>query len=436
MSAELMIRVRANADEAKAAFAQTTDGLRRIQRETNGVSRGMQAAQINTGNLAAQFNDIGVMMAAGQNPLQLALQQGTQISQVLGPMGAAGAVKALGGAFLAMLNPISLVTIAVIAGGAALFQWATSAKEGADEAADAYDRLLDSVKDYRAAQDAMDPRRMADAYGVMADRARDVLEIQRSLAQAEARRAIMAAGESAASVMGNFVGLRSGEAAGNIAALRQLQVEQAAIFAQMDAATDSATLNILNAQSIAKQAEIDTYKWVSDALATIEQSFGLATDEAERAASMFERMANADTVEEQASAAEELAEYLFVASDNMQSADDNGFEFLQRLNDIITKGFEFANLNMSDAVDEATRSTDFLVNRLDAAISRGEDFAALLDRLNGAVDRAANADNYQAEFAARAGTAQGANDQALVSAVAAAAARTGQRRRARAMIRR
>lgn len=115
-----------------------------------------RAAAGNMGNLVAQFNDIGVMMASGQNPLTLALQQGTQISQVIGPMGAAGAVKALGGAFLGMLNPISLVTIGVIAGGAALVQWASSAL-GAKTEARTFDDILDdltsTVSDYRSLAD-------------------------------------------------------------------------------------------------------------------------------------------------------------------------------------------------------------------------------------------------------------------------------------------
>lgn len=68
-----------------------------------------------TSNLVAQFNDVGQMLAAGQSPLLLAAQQGTQIGQVLGPLGAAGAVRALGGAFLGMLSPVNLAVFAAVA---------------------------------------------------------------------------------------------------------------------------------------------------------------------------------------------------------------------------------------------------------------------------------------------------------------------------------
>lgn len=106
------------------------------------TSHGLAAGQV--GSLSAQFNDIGVMMAAGQNPLQLAIQQGTQITQVIGHMGAAGAVRALGTAFMSLLNPVSLVTIASIAGGAALVQWLASGKEEALSLDDALTDLKDT----------------------------------------------------------------------------------------------------------------------------------------------------------------------------------------------------------------------------------------------------------------------------------------------------
>lgn len=103
-------------------------------------------------NLVSQFNDIGVMLAAGQNPLQLALQQGTQISQVLTQMGGGvGALRALGSAFVGMLNPVSLATIGVIGFGAAAVQWLMPAKEEAKKTKSAFDQLKDSMSTYNDA---------------------------------------------------------------------------------------------------------------------------------------------------------------------------------------------------------------------------------------------------------------------------------------------
>ncbi|MBC7148995.1 MAG: phage tail length tape measure family protein [Rhizobium sp.] len=89
---------------------------------------------VNTANLAAQFQDIAVTSAMGMNPLQIALQQGTQISAVLGPMGAAGAVSSLGAAFMSIINPVSLATIGIVAAGAAAIQYFSGMNEDGAEA--------------------------------------------------------------------------------------------------------------------------------------------------------------------------------------------------------------------------------------------------------------------------------------------------------------
>lgn len=105
-----------------------------------------------TGNLAAQFNDIAVQLAAGTSPLTVALQQGTQIGQVLGdgPGGARGVVSALSGAFMSLISPVNLLTIGAIAAGGALIQYFTSAGEKVETLEDrlkAHADLIRSVRD-------------------------------------------------------------------------------------------------------------------------------------------------------------------------------------------------------------------------------------------------------------------------------------------------
>jgi hypothetical protein len=101
---------RESASATKAASA-----LKLHAAAANMNTRGLGGASTNVANLAAQFQDIGVTAAMAMNPLQIALQQGTQIAAVLGPMGAAGAVRSLGEAFLSVISPVSLVTIAIVA---------------------------------------------------------------------------------------------------------------------------------------------------------------------------------------------------------------------------------------------------------------------------------------------------------------------------------
>lgn len=131
-----------------------SDAERSIAREaiTAGQSSEIAAGQV--GNLFSQFQDVGVVLQAGQSPFVLAVQQGSQISQVLGPLGAAGAVKALKAALLQLVSPINLITIGGLAAGASLFYWLTNADEKAQTFEDSLSDLVGKMKDYEAAAKA------------------------------------------------------------------------------------------------------------------------------------------------------------------------------------------------------------------------------------------------------------------------------------------
>lgn len=129
---ELKARLSLDASGFSTGVGKAKADVAGLKKTADDAARGMRSAAGANANLVSQFNDIGVMLAAGQNPLQLALQQGTQISQVLTQMGGGvGALRALGGAFVGMLNPISLATIGVIGFGAAAVQWLMPAKDEA-----------------------------------------------------------------------------------------------------------------------------------------------------------------------------------------------------------------------------------------------------------------------------------------------------------------
>lgn len=96
------------ADQAAASTARLSAANQNSQQY-----RG--ASNFNTANVAAQFQDVGVTAAMGMSPLMIALQQGTQLSAVLGGQGLTGVVKTLSAAFASILSPVSLLTIGVVA---------------------------------------------------------------------------------------------------------------------------------------------------------------------------------------------------------------------------------------------------------------------------------------------------------------------------------
>lgn len=183
-------------DEAAAAGVQMAGASARAR----GVSENIGSAQGSLGNFAAQFNDIGVMLAAGQNPLQLALQQGTQLNQAFAAMGAqgttaAGRVNMLGRALLSVVSPANLITIGTIAGGAALFQFGMSAL-GASEEVRTYEDALEDLEritnDVKRASDILDTSMydLIAQYGEAAQRVRELAVAEIELAIARQRGAV------------------------------------------------------------------------------------------------------------------------------------------------------------------------------------------------------------------------------------------------------
>ena len=81
----------------------------------------MSAKQYNAAlrTLPAQFTDIATSLAAGQNPLQVFLQQGGQIKDSFG--GAGAALKAMGGYLLSIVNPATVAGAAIAGLGVAYY---------------------------------------------------------------------------------------------------------------------------------------------------------------------------------------------------------------------------------------------------------------------------------------------------------------------------
>jgi hypothetical protein len=99
-----------------------------VNRLSAAVRDGSQSMQATPGNIAAQFQDIGVTAAMGMSPLLIALQQGTQLSAAF----AGGGLKSLGAALRSVISPVSLLTIALVALVAVGIQWAMEAAKSAD----------------------------------------------------------------------------------------------------------------------------------------------------------------------------------------------------------------------------------------------------------------------------------------------------------------
>ena len=169
------------------AMGVTDTNIRRVQQRFDGMSKSIANAGANTsraldpiagqtGNIAAQFQDIAVQLQGGQSPFLIAMQQGTQLSAVLSQ--AKSPIAALSSAFLQMVNPISLATIAAIALGGAAVQYLGSILGDGKSATDVIKEQNDVIR--RVAENWGEAVPALKAYVDQLDRAADTADLNQA----------------------------------------------------------------------------------------------------------------------------------------------------------------------------------------------------------------------------------------------------------------
>lgn len=113
LDADTFAQYQGKIDQARAALTGFDDGLKKT-----GSSAKQNAAALRM--LPAQFSDIFISLQGGQAPLTVFLQQGSQIKDSFGGIGAAA--KAMGGYVLGLVNPFTLAAAAATALGVAYYQ--------------------------------------------------------------------------------------------------------------------------------------------------------------------------------------------------------------------------------------------------------------------------------------------------------------------------
>lgn len=216
--------VRTRLSNLRSSASSWVTGLRNVD-NTQALAAGSAA------NLTAQFNDVAVMMAAGQSPMQLAIQQGTQITQVFGNRGAAAALAATRQAAINMISPLNLITIGSIAASAAAVQWLTSASKEAETFEDRLQAMSDAVEVFGKRQEEafQSTADMIKGFGSASPELRAVLQDLAAMARLDAQeeidgisesiRGLVIAGNSATEMSrmfdaGDFLGFGSANRAG------------------------------------------------------------------------------------------------------------------------------------------------------------------------------------------------------------------------------
>ena len=114
---------------------------------TAGDRSAAQANRFNTGNIAAQFQDIFVTAQMGMNPLTIALQQGTQLVYIL--QQTKNPLKDLLAGLKNLISPLTLIVVLLTGFLAKYIQtvdWIDVGKRSLNSLANGFDFLADNVK--------------------------------------------------------------------------------------------------------------------------------------------------------------------------------------------------------------------------------------------------------------------------------------------------
>ena len=259
-----------------AQFDAAQERLQQSLLSTSGAMQTMghvsQQGAMQAGNVFAQINDIGVMMASGQNPFILALQQGTQLNQVWADMGAkgkslSGVMGMLGAGFAQFLNPVGLATIAIIAGSAALVQWGASAFGASEDTRSLDDVMSDlssSVDNYKSMAEKAVSTDLGEEFGRYAGQARELYGVLRDLGQLDAAKALR---DAQAAIMETDIGLVASKTYFNFDQIKSAMQGLASEFdtTEANARRIVAAINGIGSAQGPEQAAQST-KWLNDLL--------------------------------------------------------------------------------------------------------------------------------------------------------------------------
>ena len=118
-----------------------------IARGSQQIGQSMGKVRASAANLQFQLNDIAQGLLSGTSPFTIMVQQGSQVSQALQSMGGGlGTIKGIGSAFLGMLSPISLATMALIYLSGKAVKFFTTTEDGGKEAAKTLKEQRDLIR--------------------------------------------------------------------------------------------------------------------------------------------------------------------------------------------------------------------------------------------------------------------------------------------------
>ncbi|WP_300535649.1 hypothetical protein, partial [uncultured Mameliella sp.] len=372
MTLNMHARLTADGKQAQAEIGKTAQAADHLGDEIEDVGRKAPRANQATSAFAGgglrqmsmQFSQVAQQGAATGNYIQALAIQAPDLALGFGTVGiAAGA-----------LVPI-------------LFGLSQGLFEGAEDAEDfteQLDALEAAVKSFQSASrdGARGLTDLRDEYGALSKEAQAFFEIQRELARISAQQAFGAAmgGLADAFSLGGALGLSPQQVADQAQALRDAQAELDRLNAKVGQFSDKEMVAAIRRTKELRR-EIRDLQDVGGAIDRLADKFNISTEAATEFARLLSEVDVAKGPEEQAAAAQKLAQHLYDATDGLKGADKETISLYQNLLDVVKSGLDFASLDLSSGVgaaaDEASRLAANILTAANNAIAFQQAMASL-----------------------------------------------------------
>ncbi len=299
---------------------------------------------------------------------QLVVQESVMAKGMVTASRSAGA---LAGSFMAILNPVGLITTAVLIAGTAMVQWLVGGKSDAEELEESVDALTGAVDSYSAAvKSASVPLSdLVKQYGSLSAEARELLELEKQMTRVQAERKTALASRNISEMFG------------------------------------------ASKDSVAQGDDLATTLLRTLALGDIGGALGMTTGQAEEAlvelqlvAEALDALASAEGPQAQAAAFADLAGSIDVATGGVANMTDETFALYQQLLDAAQ-----GSLELVGSIEKANPALQTLHDLAVLAAGGVADIGVQADGIVGKLSNAASA-AWNLASAVVAGLKQGGAD--------------------------
>lgn len=139
-------KVKAELQSVGEAGGKALDALQQKSQQAGATVNKLATHEVT--NLAAQLSDLGIQIAGGGSPLLALVQQGGQISQILGDRGVKGIIGAVGQGILSLVTPTTLLLGGIAAAGYAASFAIDALSGGTEDLNDVLDESKQATDDF------------------------------------------------------------------------------------------------------------------------------------------------------------------------------------------------------------------------------------------------------------------------------------------------